>query len=42
MRKVVRRLEHSDKLDVLVPYLNTGLMVDLSARESGAPASTSG
>jgi hypothetical protein len=30
MRKVVRRLERSDKLDVLVPYLNEGLMVDLS------------
>jgi signal transduction histidine kinase len=29
MRKVVRRLERSDKLDV-VPYLNEGLMVDLS------------
>ena len=30
MRKVVRRLERSDKLDVLVPYLNEGYMVDLS------------
>ena len=38
MRKVVRRLENSDKLDVLVPYLNEGLMVDLSpTRERELP-----
>lgn len=30
MRKVLRRLEQVDRLDVLVPYLNEGLMVDLS------------
>ncbi len=38
MRSVVRRLEQADKLDVLVPYLNEGLMVDLSTtRERDLP-----
>jgi His Kinase A (phospho-acceptor) domain len=38
MRSVVRRLEKADKLDVLVPYLNEGLMVDLSTtRERDTP-----
>ncbi len=31
MRSVLRRLEKADQLDVMVPYLNEGLMVDLSA-----------
>jgi hypothetical protein len=30
MRSVLRRLEKTDRLDVVVPYLNEGYMVDLS------------
>ena len=30
MRGVLRRLEKTDRLDVVVPYLNEGYMVDLS------------
>ena len=37
MRKVVQRLENSDKLNVLVPYLNEGLMVDLSTTRERDP-----
>ena len=33
MRSVLRRLEKRDGLDVIVPYLDEGFMVDLSARE---------
>jgi signal transduction histidine kinase len=33
MRDVLRRLEHRERLDVIVPYLGDGFMVDLSARE---------
>lgn len=35
MRGVVRRLEQSDRLDVVVPYLNEGFMVDLSTPRHG-------
>jgi signal transduction histidine kinase len=31
MRSVLRRLEKADRLDVVVPYLNEGYMVDLSS-----------
>ncbi|MEP6999970.1 MAG: histidine kinase dimerization/phospho-acceptor domain-containing protein [bacterium] len=34
MRLVLRRLETADRLDVVVPYLNEGFMVDLSAKDS--------
>ncbi len=37
MRKVVQRLENSEKLNVLVPYLNEGLMVDLSTTRERDP-----
>jgi hypothetical protein len=33
MRGVLRRLEQRERLDVIVPYLGEGFMVDLSARE---------
>ena len=33
MRGVLRRLQHRERLDVIVPYLGEGFMVDLSARE---------
>jgi hypothetical protein len=33
MRDVLRRLEKRERLDVIVPYLDEGFMVDLSARE---------
>lgn len=36
MRNVLRRLEKSERLDVMVPYLNEGFMVDLSAAEPSA------
>jgi hypothetical protein len=39
MRTVLRRLEHRERLDVIVPYLGEGFMVDLSARE-GDPLTT--
>lgn len=32
MRDVLRRLEHRERLDMIVPYLDAGYMVDLSAR----------
>jgi signal transduction histidine kinase len=32
MRDVLRRLERRDRLDVIVPYLDEGFMVDLSGR----------
>jgi hypothetical protein len=35
MRGVVRRLEQSDNLDVVVPYLDEGFMVDLSTPRHG-------
>jgi hypothetical protein len=35
MRGVVRRLEQTDKLDVVVPYLDEGFMVDLSTPRHG-------
>ena len=36
MRVVLRRLEKSDRLDMMVPYLNEGFMVDLSTTETRA------
>jgi signal transduction histidine kinase len=33
MRGVLRRLQQRERLDVIVPYLGEGFMVDLSARE---------
>lgn len=36
MRGVLRRLEHRERLDVIVPYLDEGFMVDLSAPEGEA------
>jgi hypothetical protein len=33
MRGVLRRLEQRERLDVIVPYLDEGFMVDLSARD---------
>ena len=33
MRRVLRRLEKTDRLDVVVPYLNEGFMVDLSSTQ---------
>ena len=35
MRDVLRRLEKSEQFDVVVPYLNEGYMVDLSAPADG-------
>ena len=35
MRGVLRRLEQTDRLEVVVPYLNEGYMVDLSAPDAG-------
>lgn len=37
MRSVLRRLEKTDQLDVVVPYLNEGFMVDLSGDTDGKP-----
>jgi hypothetical protein len=39
MRSVLRRLEKTELFDVVVPYLNEGYMVDLSATAEGKPAS---
>ena len=39
MRTVLRRLEKVDQLDVVVPYLNEGFMVDLSAEGEKQPSS---
>jgi hypothetical protein len=39
MRDVLRRLEKRERLDVIVPYLGEGFMVDLSARD-GDPLTT--
>ncbi|MEP6618019.1 MAG: histidine kinase dimerization/phospho-acceptor domain-containing protein [bacterium] len=36
MRTVLRRLEKSDRLDMVVPYLNEGYMVDLSTADPRA------
>jgi hypothetical protein len=36
MRNVLRKLEKSERLEVMVPYLTEGLMVDLSAGEEVA------
>lgn len=36
MRSVLRRLERRDRLDVIVPYLDEGYMVDLSTPEGEA------
>lgn len=38
MRVVLRRLEKADRLDVVVPYLNEGYMVDPSTRTGRTPA----
>jgi hypothetical protein len=40
MRKVLRRLEKAELFDVVVPYLNEGYMVDLSATAADKPATT--
>lgn len=39
MGSVLRRLEKAELLDVVVPYLNEGYMVDLSATAEGKPRS---
>jgi len=39
MRKVLRRLEKTELFDIVVPYLNEGYMVDLSATAEGKPES---
>jgi hypothetical protein len=39
MRNVLRRLEKAELFDVVVPYLNEGYMVDLSATAGGKPPS---
>jgi signal transduction histidine kinase len=38
MRMVLRRLERAEHLDVVVPYMNEGYMVDLSAMTERTPA----
>lgn len=39
MRRVLRRLEKAERFDVVVPYLNEGYMVDLSAAADETPSS---
>jgi signal transduction histidine kinase len=39
MRSVLRRLEKAELFDVVIPYLNQGYMVDLSATAEGKPTS---
>jgi signal transduction histidine kinase len=38
MRRVLRRLEKAERFDVVVPYLNEGYMVDLSAAADETPS----